>query len=217
MKEQITDQDVTIEVNGFFYKIPYFVMLEDEDLCLCFKVLKDFEDAEILIKRNFLHPSLLSDSNSLFILKATVALKKNEYYSFRYVKLNEIDDAREAMMRYVEQFKDPGTLDYLKRELAFFAGAEWRQFHPFFNKMDQLFDTLKMFLGGLPETITIEVPTEKFWKCSDHVFTVMKELSLPGEGTIVRSDHPGAATASVRPISTFIFGPLTIIIKGQTT
>jgi hypothetical protein len=198
MKEQINEADVTIEVHGFFYKIPYFVMLEDPAITEYFKVDKDF-DGESMIKRYFLHPVLLKERNSLFILKAIVALKKNEYYSYRYVKLNDFDDSNH--------------LDYLKRELSFFAGAEWRQFRkddPFVI----LFDALRTFFGGIPETLTVEVPGN-FWACSNHIVENMTQLYGRSEAVVVTDPPLPKEGDTVRPVAKFIFGRLTIYIKDK--
>lgn len=84
MKEEITDQDITIKDGDVFYKIPYFV-LEDEPEVMSL-VRESFPDADggdsirVWIKYNKLES-----------IKEIILAHIDEYRSFKYVKLNQND------------------------------------------------------------------------------------------------------------------------------
>jgi hypothetical protein len=219
MKEEITADDITIEVLGFFYKIPYYVLAEDEDI----RDMYDLYDENPSTGGRSAATQLMewitieqqADLKQLAFIRGMVALKPQEYCSYRYVKLNEHDYPREAMLAYVKQFQPEDSITALKRELAFFAGIEWKQFmKP--DPVQQFFEAMKAFFGGLPATLTFEVPDGKMWRCSHHVYEIFRRNITEEQLATVGTDPPSPNNATaVRPVSTFIFGSVTINIKDK--
>lgn len=110
MKEQVTSEDITVLVRGFYYKVPHYVLMEEPML------IEIYGNAWCLT----------DGKQNLEPVRAIIALKQEEYRAYLYVKLNQIDDEREAMTAYVKQFDDD-VLTSLKRELAFFAGSQFKE------------------------------------------------------------------------------------------
>ena len=132
MKEEVTEEDVTVMVRGFFYKIPYYVLADDSLLlALATTFLHDMRDPgrEEIINRVMEWCNSKNDitrRHTLIMIRSVIAIHPEEYYSYRYVKFSDHDDVKEACKAYVGQFEDDDTLTRLKRELAFYAGDQFR-------------------------------------------------------------------------------------------